>query len=464
MFRCGPAASAFQYKEFIWMEQRFLTVTALTKYIKRKFDADPHLQDVYVKGEISNYKQHSSGHMYFTLKDEKARILAVMFSSANKKLKYSPENGMKVLIRGSVTVFESSGQYQIYVKEMQPDGIGDLYLAYEQLKERLAKEGYFAAEHKKSLPKFPNTVGVVTSPTGAAIRDILTTIKRRYPIAKVLIFPALVQGEQAAPSIVSAIKQANDKVNQVDVLIIGRGGGSIEELWAFNEEIVARAIYESRVPIISAVGHETDFTIADFVADLRAPTPTGAAELAVPHVDEWVERVLTRQTRLIRAIKEKLSFQTGKLERIEKSYAFRYPQRLYEQKLEQLDKKTEQLVYNSQKLFAVKSTQLEQLEKRLARNHPDARLAEAAIYYEKSMKSLTKAMKSILVKKEADFSNLVSTLEALSPLKIMDRGYSLVYSDDGELLKSAKQVKINETVRIKLSDGTLMCSVTDKEE
>ncbi|WP_338451675.1 exodeoxyribonuclease VII large subunit [Niallia oryzisoli] len=446
------------------MEQRFLTVTALTKYIKRKFDADPHLQDVYVKGEISNYKQHSSGHMYFTLKDEKARILAVMFSSANRKLKYSPENGMKVLIRGNVTVFESGGQYQIYVKEMQPDGIGDLYLAFEQLKEKLAKEGLFAQEHKKSLPKFPNTVGVVTSPTGAAIRDIITTIKRRYPIAKVLIFPALVQGEQAAPSIVSAIKQANDSGNQVDVLIIGRGGGSIEELWAFNEEVVARAIYDSKVPIISAVGHETDFTIADFVADLRAPTPTGAAELAVPHVDEWVERVLTRQTRLIRAIKEKLSRQSSKLERIEKSYAFRYPQRLYEQKLEQLDKRTEELVYNSQKLFSVKSAQLEQVERRLTRNHPDAKLQEATIQYEKSIKSLTKAMMSILSKKEADFSNLVSTLEALSPLRIMDRGYSLAYSDDGKLLKSTKQVQINETVRIKLSDGTLTCSVTDKEE
>jgi len=446
------------------MEQQFLTVTALTKYIKRKFEADPHLQDVYVKGEISNYKQHSSGHMYFTLKDDKARILAVMFSSANKKLKYSPENGMKVLLRGNVSLFESSGQYQIYVKEMQPDGIGDLYLAYEQLKEKLAKEGLFAAEHKKNLPKFPNTVGVVTSPTGAAIRDILTTIKRRYPIAKVLIFPALVQGEQAAPSIVSAIKHANDSINQVDVLIIGRGGGSIEELWAFNEEMVARAIYESEVPIISAVGHETDFTISDFVADLRAPTPTGAAELAVPHVDEWAERVLTRQTRLIRAIKEKLSLQSSKLERIEKSYAFRYPQRLYEQKLEKLDKRTEQLVYNSQKLFAVKTSQLEQMEKRLARNHPDTKLQEATIYYEKSIKSLSKAMLSVMAKKEADFSNLVSTLEALSPLKIMDRGYSLAYSDDGKLLKSTEQVQINETVRIKLSDGTLTCSVTDKEE
>src|SRR3954452_2027983 len=303
------------------MEQRYLTVNALTKYIKRKFDVDPHLQDVFVKGEISNFKQHSSGHMYFTLKDEKARILAVMFSSYNKRVKFAPENGMKVLLRGEVTLYEPSGQYQIYVKEIQPDGIGDLYLAFEQLKEKLTREGLFAAEHKQSLPKFPNTVGVVTSPTGAAVRDIITTIKRRYPIAKVLILPALVQGDQAAPSITDAINQANEKKHGIDVLIVGRGGGSIEELWAFNEEIVARAIYESTIPIISAVGHETDFTIADFVADLRAPTPTGAAELAVPHIDEWLERVLTKQTRIIRAMKEKISLQKTKLGRLEKSYA-----------------------------------------------------------------------------------------------------------------------------------------------
>ena len=203
---------SYNNKEFVMMEQRFLTVNALTKYIKRKFDVDPHLQDVLVKGEISNFKQHSSGHMYFTLKDEKARILAVMFSSYNKRMKFSPENGMKVLLRGDLTVYEPSGQYQIYVKEIQPDGIGDLYLAFEQLKEKLKREGLFAQEHKKQIPKFPNTVGVVTSPTGAAIRDIITTIKRRYPIAKIIIFPALVQGDQAAPSIVSAIKQANDRV------------------------------------------------------------------------------------------------------------------------------------------------------------------------------------------------------------------------------------------------------------
>jgi exodeoxyribonuclease VII large subunit len=446
------------------MENRFLTVAALTKYLKRKFDCDPHLQDVYVKGEISNFKQHSSGHMYFTLKDEKARILAVMFSGANRKIKFTPENGMKVLVRGEITVYEASGQYQIYVKEMQPDGVGDLYLAFEQLKEKLSHEGLFSDEHKKSLPQFPSTVGVITSPTGAAVRDIITTIKRRYPIAKILILPALVQGEQAAPSIVSAIRQANEEKHGIDVLIVGRGGGSIEELWAFNEEAVARAIFESQIPIISAVGHETDFTIADFVADLRAPTPTGAAELAVPHVDEWVERVLSRQTRLIRVMKEKVGLQRNHLERIEKSYAFRYPHRLYEQKLEQLDKTTERLVLNSQKLLSGKRTQWEQETRRLSRNHPGQKVEQAKEAKDKSTKALTRAMLSVFSKKEADFANRLSTLQALSPLEIMKRGYSLVYNEEGRLIKNTKQVRTDETVHIKISDGTLVCKVTEIEE
>lgn len=325
------------------MEQRYLTVVALTRYIKRKFDADPHLQDCYVKGEISNFKQHSSGHMYFTLKDDKARILAVMFARDNRHMKFQPENGMQVLIRGDLSVYEASGQYQIYIKEMKPDGVGELFLAYEQLKEKLTKEGLFSQSAKKTLPKYPKTVGVITSPTGAAIRDIVSTIKRRFPIANILLLPALVQGEQAASSIARAIEKANT-IDAIDVLIVGRGGGSIEELWAFNEEIVARAIFTSEIPIISAVGHETDFTIADFVADLRAPTPTGAAELAVPHIDDLLERILNRKSRMLRTMKEKLSSQKVKLSRINRSYAFRYPHKLYEQKLEQLDRRTEQLV------------------------------------------------------------------------------------------------------------------------
>ncbi|MGG1680057.1 exodeoxyribonuclease VII large subunit [Neobacillus sp. NRS-1170] len=444
-------------------EQRYLSVNALTKYIKRKFDADPHLRDIHVRGEISNFKQHSSGHMYFTLKDEKARILAVMFSSHSRFMKFSPENGMKVIVKGDITVYEPGGQYQIYIKEMQPDGIGELFLAFEQLKQRLEAEGLFALETKKALPLFPKTVGIITSPTGAAIRDVITTIKRRYPIANILVFPALVQGENAAPSIARQIEKANT-MKDIDVLIVGRGGGSIEELWAFNEELVARAIHQSRIPIISAVGHETDFTIADFVADLRAPTPTGAAELAVPHIEELMERVLQRQTRLLRAMQEKFRFERERLSRVQKSYAFRYPHRLYEQKLEQVDKLTELLVRGSSRLTSIKKGQHDLLHKRLQRNHPSETLAAAKKSFDRTHKDIDRAMHKILSKKQTDFDRLVSTLQALSPLKIMERGYSLAYSAENRLVKSVSQVKVNEQVQIQLTDGSLYCKVENIKE
>ncbi|MFE8702530.1 exodeoxyribonuclease VII large subunit [Cytobacillus sp. FJAT-54145] len=443
-------------------DQRYLSVNALTKYIKRKFDADPHLQDIFVRGEISNFKQHSSGHMYFTLKDEKARILAVMFSSQNRYMKFKPENGMKVLIRGEISVYEPAGQYQIYIKELQPDGIGDLYLAFEQLKEKLEKDGLFSDRNKKRLPKHPNTVGVITSPTGAAVRDIITTIKRRYPIVNILVIPALVQGEQAAPSIVKAIEKAN-RSNEIDVLIVGRGGGSIEELWAFNEETVAKAIFQSEIPIISAVGHETDFTIADFVADLRAPTPTAAAELAVPNIEELLDKLLTTQTRLIRGMKEKISLNSERLRRIQKSYAFRYPQRLYEQKLEQVDKLSEQLRKGAKKLFELKQEELQQQHKRLVRNHPNDLLVDASLKHQKMEKNLNRAMTAIVSSKQKDFHSMLSTLEALSPLKIMDRGYSLVYSDAGNLVKSIEQVTKDDTVEVKMADGSMKCTVIEIE-
>lgn len=442
------------------LEQKYLTVTALTKYIKRKFDADPHLHDMYVKGEISNFKQHSSGHMYFTLKDEKARILAVMFSSHSRSLKFSPENGMKVIVKGEISVYEPSGQYQIYVKELRPDGIGDLFLAYEQLKQKLEAEGLFAAATKKLLPLFPKTIGVITSPTGAAVRDIITTIKRRFPIADILVFPALVQGENGAPSVVSAIEKANEMA-EIDVLIVGRGGGSIEELWVFNEEIVARAIYSSGIPIISAVGHETDFTIADFVADLRAPTPTGAAELAVPHIDELMDRILQRQTRLIQAIKEKQRFETGRLTRLQKSYAFRYPERLYEQKLEQLDKLTERLVKGTSRLSTIKASEQVNLAKRLLANHPRQQLLHATEQFERSQKEIQRAMKVIVAKKQNEYERLIGTLQALSPLRIMSRGYSLVYDADQKLVKSVNQIRKNDTIHINLADGSMVTKVEE---
>ncbi|ETI67380.1 exodeoxyribonuclease VII large subunit [Neobacillus vireti] len=444
-------------------EQRYLSVNALTKYIKRKFDADPHLHDVHVRGEISNFKQHSSGHMYFTLKDEKARILAVMFASQSRFMKFTPENGMKVIVKGDITVYEPSGQYQIYIREMQPDGIGELFLAYEQLKQRLEAEGLFAIEHKKTLPQYPRTVGVITSPTGAAVRDVITTIKRRYPIANILVFPALVQGDNAAPSIVKAIDKANG-IKEIDVLIIGRGGGSIEELWAFNEEQVARAIFSSRIPIISAVGHETDFTIADFVADLRAPTPTGAAELAVPHIEELMDRILQRQTRLLRAMQEKFRYDKERLNRVQKSYAFRYPHRLYEQKLEQVDKLTERLVRGTSRLSELKKGQYEIQYKRLQRNHPNEALLEAKNQFRRRQKDMNRSMLQIFSKKQTDFNHVLSTLQALSPLKIMERGYSLAYTEDYNLVKSVKQVKVNERVQIQLSDGSLYCNVENIKE
>lgn len=443
-------------------EQRYLTITALTRYIRRKFDADPHLQSVLVKGEISNFKLHSSGHMYFTLKDEKAKILAVMFSKNTRSMKFMPENGMKVLVTGDITVYEQGGQYQIYVESMQPDGVGDLYLAYEQLKARLEKEGLFSPEYKQPIPKYPRTVGVITSPTGAAIRDIITTIKRRYPIANISIFPAVVQGDYAKGSIVKAIQQANE-MQDVDVLIVGRGGGSIEELWAFNEESVAKAIFHSNVPIISAVGHETDFTIADFVADLRAPTPTGAAELAVPHVDELLERVLTGQTRLMRVMKEKLLFQKERLNSIQKSYAFRYPKKVYEQRLEQLDKTTEQLHRNAEKWLQTKRDVFNVIERRLERNHPAEQLKQAAIQQGKLQRELNKAMMSILSSKGKDFQQTISTLEALNPLKVMDRGYSLIYDNDGKLVKSVHNFKEEDVLKVQMADGTLTCEVIDVE-
>ena len=378
-------------------------------------------------------------------------------------MKFKPENGMKVLVRGDISVYEGSGQYQVYIKEMKTDGVGDLFVAYEQLKKKLEQEGLFSPKYKKPIPKYPKAVGIVTSPTGAAIRDILTTIKRRYPITKVLIFPALVQGEQGTQTIVQAIQKANERAD-VDVLIIGRGGGSIEELWNFNEEDVARAIFASDIPIISAVGHETDFTIADFVADMRAPTPTGAAELAVPHIQELLERVMNCESRLLRAMREKVVLQQERYQRLVKSYAFRYPRKLYEQKLEQVDKLTESLTRGTEKLYSAKYDAMLQLRRRLERSHPEELKKISLMRYQRATRALNRAITAVVSEKRKEFNGIISTLEALSPLKIMDRGYSLAYTEDGQLIKKIAQVKPERKIYVKLSDGSIKCVVTDIEE
>ncbi|WP_057911778.1 exodeoxyribonuclease VII large subunit [Peribacillus muralis] len=443
--------------------QQYLSVSALTKYIKRKFDADPHLQNVYIKGEISNFKQHSSGHMYFTLKDEKARLLSVMFAANNKGMKFLPENGMKVLVKGDISLYEASGQYQLYVKSMAPDGVGDLYLAYEQLKKKLEEAGLFLADHKKPIPHYPKTVGVITSPTGAALRDILITIKRRYPIAGIIVYPALVQGNNAAKSIAKAISMANARAES-DVLIIGRGGGSIEELWAFNEEIVAESIYDSDIPIISAVGHETDFTIADFVADMRAPTPTGAAELAVPHLNEILERLMNRKNRLTRSIREAVNFERTKLTRMERAYAFRYPHKMYEQKLEQLDRTKDMLLKTSARYFLKKRDELNKLNDILKKQHPEQAVKDGKEELRQHEKVLRRAMEAIYRQKSQQFVHMTATLSALSPLKIMERGYGLVFTGDETLVKSTQQVSVGEKIAVSIKDGTLECEIKEIKE
>lgn len=443
--------------------QQYLSVSALTKYIKRKFDADPHLQNVYIKGEISNFKQHTSGHMYFTLKDEKARLLSVMFAANNKGMKFLPENGMKVLVKGDISLYEAGGQYQLYVKSMAPDGVGDLYLAYEQLKKKLEGAGLFLAEHKKPIPQYPKSVGVITSPTGAALRDILTTIKRRYPIARIIVYPALVQGNNAAKSIAKAISMANARAES-DVLIVGRGGGSIEELWAFNEEIVAESIYDSDIPVISAVGHETDFTIADFVADMRAPTPTGAAELAVPHLNEILERLMNRKNRLTRTIQEAVNFERTRLTRMERSYAFRYPHKMYEQKLEQLDKTMDRLGRTSTRYFMKKRDELNQLNDILKKQHPEQAVKNAKDELQQHAKVLRRAMEAIYRHKSQQFVHITATLSALSPLKIMERGYGLVFAEDETLVKSTQQVSKGDKIAVSIKDGTLECEIKEIKE
>ena len=317
------------------MQDKYVTISRINNYLKAYFDNNPHLQHVYLKGEISNFKNHSRGHLYFTLKDEQSRLSAVMFQTNALKLNFEPEDGMNVLVEGRISCYPAQGSYQIYVEKMEVDGVGNLYIEFEKLKKKLAAEGLFDPKFKKQIPKYPTRIGVITAPTGAAIKDILSTIKRRYPICETILFPCLVQGKSAAPDIVKQIKTAQDY--DLDVIICGRGGGSIEDLWAFNEEIVARAIFESKIPIISAVGHEIDFTIADFVSDLRAPTPTGAAEMAVPTISDVKFMINQLTLRTNKCMNNIIEIKKNKLNAIKDSFILKNPLSIYEIKEQKLD-------------------------------------------------------------------------------------------------------------------------------
>ncbi|WP_203246950.1 exodeoxyribonuclease VII large subunit [Sporosarcina beigongshangi] len=445
----------------------YLSVQALSKYIKRKFDADPYLRNVLVKGELSNVKSHPSGHIYFTLKDDKSRIQSAMFRSSAAQLKFKPENGMNVLITGDVTVYEMSGNYQLYVQSMQPDGIGALYLAFQQLKESLGAEGLFDARWKSHLPAFPEKIGVVTAQSGAAIQDICSTIERRYPLAEIVLFPAIVQGAQAAPSIVQSIAKA-EAHGGIDVLIVGRGGGSIEDLWAFNEESVARAIFSCRIPIISAVGHETDTTIADFVSDRRAPTPTAAAEMAVPARDELFERLLDRKRSLYNSLSNQIKHERNRLTTLQTSYPLQFPERLYRPFTEKLIGFEGRLQRSSQEIMHRRVSDFQRLSTMLATFSPTQRIKDEQRNVTLLTERLARAVLHDVRIRSDRFQASIRMLQALNPLNIMERGYSIVYRD-GVVANSVTSMDIGSNIQIKLQDGVAEAIVqtittNDREE
>lgn len=395
------------------MDTKYLTISQINEYVKMRIDSDQNLKKIFLKGEISNFKNHTRGHLYFTLKDDNSRLSAVMFSSQAAYLKFTPEDGMNVLIEGRISCYPAQGTYQVYVDKMEMDGLGNLYIEFEKLKKKLQSEGLFDEKYKKPIPKYPKKIGIVTADTGAAIKDILSTIKRRYPICETILFPSLVQGSGAAPDVAKQIKEAQSY--DLDILIVGRGGGSIEDLWAFNEEIVARAIFDSNVPVISAVGHEIDYTIADYVADLRAPTPTGAAEMAVPVLSDVKNNIDNFKIRLRENIIKTLKQSELRLEKIKDSFILSNPLAMYEVKEEKLN------------------------------NY---------------ITVLNKYINEILINKKHLLKLDLNSLKLLNPINIMEKGYSLVKAED-KIIKDTKDLKVNDKIDIKLYKGEVIAEVKE---
>ena len=395
-----------------------VSVSELTAHIRDIIDLDPLLKRVLVRGELSNYKVYSSGHRYFTLKDSEAALSCVMFRSDAERVRFRPENGMSVLCSGQVSVYARDGKYQLYVRQMQPDGVGDLYVAFEQLKARLQSEGLFASEHKKPIPVMPSRIAVVTSASGAAVRDIIRVLGKRWPLSKVIVLPVRVQGEEASREIAAAIRYAN-RWKVADLIIAGRGGGSMEDLWAFNEEVTARAIYDSEIPVISAVGHEPDFTIADFTADRRAATPSNAAELAVPEREKVLESLAVTQLRADRAVRRILDSGARRLESLSSRPIMESPMAFIDQRRLDVDRFAERM---------------------------DA------------------AERHILSENRQKYIRLVSALEALSPLRVLARGYSVVTLPDGTVVRRSEQAAPGSLLRVRLSEGALNCRVENRTE
>ena len=401
------------------MEGRYVfTVSEMNQFIKELLDNVPPLQEVLLRGEISNYKVYPSGHHYFTLKDSQCSLRCVMFKGSAMRLRFRPENGMQVIAAGRISVYPRDGAYQLYCTGLSPEGVGDLSVAFEQLKEKLRKEGLFDEEHKKPLPKYPRCIAIVTSPAGAAVHDMIRILRRRYPIAKVLLLPVRVQGTEAPAEIAGAIRYA-DRHRLADIIITGRGGGSLEDLWAFNDERVARAIYEAETPVISAVGHEPDVAISDFVADRRASTPSNAAEIAVPDMEELLRTLEGTQQRLTQGIQRSIGYRTQQLDALAKKRVLTEPTAYLEDRRQDIDHLTHRLCAG---------------------------------------------MRSVTDGEGRRFGALAASLDALSPLKVLGRGYALAQTADGTVLRSAGQVETGETVHLRLAEGGLVCQVKEKEK
>ncbi|MDW8775693.1 exodeoxyribonuclease VII large subunit [Streptococcus suis] len=431
----------------------YLSVSHLTKYLKLKFDRDPYLEKVYLTGQVSNFRKRPS-HQYFSLKDDKAVIQATMWAGVYKNLGFELEEGMKINVIGRIQLYEPNGSYSIVIEKAEPDGIGALAIKFEQLKQALTQEGLFKEEFKQALPRFTKKIGVITSPSGAVIQDIITTVSRRFPGVEIVLYPTKVQGDGAAQEVVTNIQRANER-DDLDVLIVGRGGGSIEDLWAFNEEIVVRAIFESRIPIISSVGHETDTTLADFVADKRAATPTAAAELATPVTKADLLGYLNQQeNRAYQAMTNRLRFLRGQLEKISQSVMFRQPERLYDGYLQKLDRLTNQLQTRMKELYSQQKQACLLLQRRLQGVHPGRKVEsfqERIIQQERLLKS---NMANIYDNKMATADKLIEALTMLDTSRIVARGYAMI-RQDGRVIDSVENVQMGENLTIQMKDGQL---------
>ena len=438
------------------MNSEYLTISDINKLIKNTIEDNPELRNVYLKGEISNIKYHTRGHLYFSLKDENSKINAVMFNY-ERYLNFNPKDGDSVLVHGRISVYEASGSYQIYVDSMDMDGIGNLYVLFEKLKKKLSEEGLFLQEHKKKIKRIPRKIGVITAPTGAAVRDIISTINRRFPMTEIYLFPTLVQGADAAPNIVEMINLANT-FDDIDTIILGRGGGSIEDLWAFNEEIVARAIYNSRIPIISGVGHEIDFTISDFVADLRAPTPTGAALMATPDIEEVRRYFITAKDRLNNSVQNKIINLKELIKKYKTNYILNNPNSLYEMKEQKLDS-----IYD--KLNSIMKSRIDYYTHLIDKFKSNYILNNPKVLYENEKEkidnikiNLNKNISKILEKNINTINTLKVKVDLLNPDNILDKGYSII-EKNGKVIKNVNDLNINDDINIMVKNGNILANV-----